>query len=185
MSLPWSLQGISSWSKQFQLSFFKKYDFCDNVKFREILLKFDMLSILALKLVGTRVKITSSNDNMADNNFISLSCKENGCQRQNRNVLKVFNLKIQRWPRMTKLITTCQNESFAATHFFILLYAYWILMLSGDWGRLRYDCTDNVSVLYYLNCKSETRPVYSSYLHLRFLFSSGAAVHWQNNDLIA
>ena len=44
MSLPWNWLGRSSWSKKFQL-YFKNYDFCENVKFGAILLKFDILSI--------------------------------------------------------------------------------------------------------------------------------------------
>ena len=41
MPLPWSLYGSSSWSIKFQL-YLETYDFCENVKFGAILLKFDI-----------------------------------------------------------------------------------------------------------------------------------------------
>ena len=46
MSLPWNLQGWSSWSKKFQ-KYLKNYDICENVKFGAISWKFDILSITA------------------------------------------------------------------------------------------------------------------------------------------
>ena len=41
MSLPWNLQGWSSWSKMLQI-YFKNYDFCEYVKFGAISWKIDI-----------------------------------------------------------------------------------------------------------------------------------------------
>ena len=46
MSLPWNLQGWSSWSKKLQ-KYLKNYDICENVKFGAISWKFDIFSITA------------------------------------------------------------------------------------------------------------------------------------------
>ena len=46
MSLPWNLQGWSSWSKKLQI-YLKNYDLCEYVEFGAILWKFDILSITA------------------------------------------------------------------------------------------------------------------------------------------
>ena len=47
MSLPYNVQGRSSWFEKFKL-YFKNYDFCEYVKFLAISWKFDILSITAL-----------------------------------------------------------------------------------------------------------------------------------------
>ena len=55
MSLQWNLWERSGWSKKFQL-YFKNYDFCENVKFGSISLKFDIL------WKGAKLKFESTYD---------------------------------------------------------------------------------------------------------------------------
>ena len=46
MSLPWNLEGWSSWSKKLQI-YLKNFDWCEYVEFGAISWKFDILSITA------------------------------------------------------------------------------------------------------------------------------------------
>ena len=46
MSLPWNLEGWSSWFKKLQI-YFKNYDLCEYVEFGAISWKNDILSIIA------------------------------------------------------------------------------------------------------------------------------------------